>query len=648
MSGGRFRYLPALDGLRAFAVLAVLCYHGGMSWALGGFLGVDAFFVLSGFLITSLLLVEWKGTNGIALTAFWIRRAKRLLPALFLVLGGVALYAAFAAAPTELGRIRDDGLASLGYVANWRFVFSHQSYFDTFGVPSPLRHMWSLAIEEQFYLVWPMIVYGVLRWRRGSVGALAAVAGAIAIGSTVLMVSLYNPNGDPSRVYYGTDTRVSSLLVGALLAMFATKHTFGKTIFERRSLHVASVLAVGALGFMWVTTTDGPSWLYLGGFLVAALLVAVVIADVSQEQMGPVAKVMSLRPLRWIGAISYGLYLWHWPIYVFLSPVRTGLDDAALFAVRLAATFIVATLSYYLVEQPIRTGSWHGWRVRVATPAAVIGVAGVLLWSTANAVPAGIEVSVGDLRPPTTSAPTGAPTPAVDRPARIMLVGDSVANSLAPGITNQAAARGFEFWNASLPGCGFATEEGEHQFGEQWLSPVDRCQPSWRTRWPQQLKVWNPDVVVVGMGGQVTYDRRFAGNVIPFDTPDGINLAREELDAAVSILSSRGAKVVLLTALYGKLGWPAQIDIARSGFNNAWIDEWNAVATEVAAFHPKTVQLVDLNGRLDPGGKYADTIDGVDARSDGVHLTPEASDLAGAWLAPQFLAAVPKGRLLQK
>ncbi len=200
MSGGRFRYLPALDGLRAFAVLAVLCYHGGMSWAIGGFLGVDAFFVLSGFLITSLLLVEWRGTGGIALSAFWIRRARRLLPALFLVLGGVALYAAFAAAPTELDRIRSDGLASLFYVSNWRFVFSHQSYFEQFGVPSPLRHMWSLAIEEQFYLVWPMIVYGVLRWRRGSVGALAAVAGAIGIASVVLMVTLYEPGRDPSRV----------------------------------------------------------------------------------------------------------------------------------------------------------------------------------------------------------------------------------------------------------------------------------------------------------------------------------------------------------------------------------------------------------------------------------------------------------------
>ena len=644
MSGGRVRYLPALDGLRAFAVLAVLCYHGGMSWALGGFLGVDAFFVLSGFLITSLLLAEWHGTDGIALQAFWIRRAKRLLPALFLVLGGVALYAAFAAAPSELGRIRADGLASLGYVANWRFVFSHQSYFDQFGVPSPLRHMWSLAIEEQFYLVWPMIVYGMLRWRRGSVGSLALVSGAIAVASTLLMVTLYDPGRDPSRVYFGTDTRISSLIVGALLAMLATKHTFGKSFGERRALHTASLFAVAILGWMWVTTTDGPSWLYLGGFLVAALLVAVVIADISQEELGPVGKVMALPPLRWIGAISYGLYLWHWPIYVYLSPARTDLDGGLLFALRLAVTFAVATASYYLVERPIRTGSWRGWRVRVATPVAVLGVVGALLWSTAGAVPAGLEVSAGDLRPPT----AGTKAPTVDRAARVLLVGDSVANSLAPGLVNRAVAQGFRFWNASVPGCGFATEVGDHQLGAQWIAPPEQCRPTWRKRWPAHIAAWNPDVVVVGLGGQVTYDRRLSGHVVLYDTPAGIALARDELDTAVRLLSTRGAKVVVLTALYGRLGWPLQINLDRSGFNDAWINEWNTIARNVAAAHPKSVQLLDLNERLDPGGKFSETIDGVGARSDGVHLTPEASDITAAWLAPQLLSAVPPGRLRTK
>src|SRR5689334_20249276 len=210
--GTKIRYLPALDGLRAFAVAGVICYHGSLSWAGGGFLGVDAFFVLSGFLITTLLLREWRSsTHGtewnavgrIDLKGFWTRRARRLLPALLLVLAAVAIYAVLVAAPDELHTIRGDGIASLFYVANWRFIFNGQSYFAQFGAPSPLKHFWSLAIEEQFYLLWPLIVYGILRWRNGSVRALATLAAVVATASAVLMFVLYTPGQDPSRVYYG-------------------------------------------------------------------------------------------------------------------------------------------------------------------------------------------------------------------------------------------------------------------------------------------------------------------------------------------------------------------------------------------------------------------------------------------------------------
>jgi len=317
--------MPALDGMRAFAVGAVLLYHGQVSWAEGGFLGVDAFFVLSGFLITSLLVAEWNGTGSIALASFWARRARRLLPALFLVLLGVALYAALFAGSDELDRLREDGLATLGYIANWRFVFNGESYFDQFSIPSPLRHTWSLAIEEQFYLIWPLIVFGVMRWRK-TLGALAVVTAALLTASVVLMIVLYHPGSDPSRVYYGTDTRAQSLLVGALVAIAFAAFGSAKSLVARRSFQVAG--GVGAVYTLWVWTQTyegSPSLYDDGGLLLTAVAVAAVIASVAQPNAdGPMASFLALPPLVWVGRISYGLYLWHWPIYLVITESRAG------------------------------------------------------------------------------------------------------------------------------------------------------------------------------------------------------------------------------------------------------------------------------------------------------------------------------------
>jgi peptidoglycan/LPS O-acetylase OafA/YrhL len=203
----RLRYMPALDGLRAVAVAGVLLYHGDVTWARGGYLGVDAFFVLSGFLITTLLLAEWRTNGAIDLVDFWRRRARRLLPALFLVLGAVALFAATWAPTDTLERLRGDAFATLGYVANWRFIWSSDSYFAQFSSPSPLQHVWSLAIEEQFYLVWPPAFLVLLRVTGGSRRAVLGITAGLAAGSALLMAVLFTPGADPSRVYYGTDTR---------------------------------------------------------------------------------------------------------------------------------------------------------------------------------------------------------------------------------------------------------------------------------------------------------------------------------------------------------------------------------------------------------------------------------------------------------
>ena len=345
-------YQPALDGLRALAVIGVLLYHADVSWAPGGFLGVDAFFVLSGFLITSLLVDEWRKHGRIDLRAFWARRARRLLPALVLVIVAVGAYALFVARPDELDRIRGDAFGSLLYVANWRQLFE-SSYFAQLATPSPLRHTWSLGIEEQWYLVWPLALLLALRFTGARRWLVIVVTSALAIGSAVLMALLFDAH-DPSRVYYGTDTRAQALLVGAVLALLVMRPRRrprqSRATAGMVGLEVVGIIAVVYLGWLWTHVADTSTWMYSGGFLVEAVAVAALIVAATRPYSPILGPLLSIAPLRAIGRISYGVYLWHWPVYVYLTPARTGLDDGALLFVRLAATFGLAVLSYRLIE----------------------------------------------------------------------------------------------------------------------------------------------------------------------------------------------------------------------------------------------------------------------------------------------------------
>jgi len=383
---GALTYQPALDGLRAFAVASVIAYHFGAGWMTGGFLGVDAFFVLSGFLITSLLLSEWGRRRHIDLPGFWARRARRLLPALLLVLGAIALYAVVLAPTDQLRSLRADGLASLFYVANWRFVLSGQSYFALFTLPSPMRHLWSLAIEEQFYLVWPLVVLACLRIGRGSRTVLAGVCVAGIAASVAVMAMLYEP-ADPSRAYYGTDARAHTILVGALLALLLARRR-PRTRSAGRGLHVLGVVVHADCQRACVSVTNQRSDMYHGGSLLFAIAVAVVIASAVQPGHSPLRAFLSLGLLRWIGMISYGLYLWHWPATVVLNESRTGLSGAPLAALRLAVTVGAAALSFYLVEQPIRRGALRGWKARVALPTGFATAAALLVVTTVGATAA--------------------------------------------------------------------------------------------------------------------------------------------------------------------------------------------------------------------------------------------------------------------
>jgi peptidoglycan/LPS O-acetylase OafA/YrhL len=349
--GPRLGYRPGLDGLRAIAVAAVFLYHSRIDWMPGGFLGVDLFFVLSGYLITSLLLVEWDARNRIDLRRFWARRARRLLPALVVVvLAALILGAIFAR--SDLARTRGDAVSSLLYYTNWHLILANHSYFVRMGNPSLLQHLWSLAVEEQFYLVWPLLlVPGLVLVGRRRLPFLV-VAGIV--GSTALMWALYKPS-DPSRVYYGTDTRAFLLLMGILLALL-----WPAIERLRRALPLLELLGVMALiasVLLFRQMEDFNPTLYRGGDLAAAFCFAVLIAAVAHPETG-IGQALGVAPLRWLGERSYGIYLWHWPVVELMRPgVDIPWTGPGVVIVQATIVLSAAALSYRYVEQPIRTGT---------------------------------------------------------------------------------------------------------------------------------------------------------------------------------------------------------------------------------------------------------------------------------------------------
>lgn len=356
-------YISGLDGIRAIAVMAVIFYHGNFSWALGGFLGVETFFVLSGFLITSLLLCEWNKTGAINLTNFWLRRARRLLPALWFFLLILPLLT-YLLAPDALARLWEDMIPALTYVINWYYVIREISYFDHFGRTPLLQHLWSLSVEEQFYVLWPLFFFFLMKFFQKTKSKLMPIAISLLIASSAIwMFILYEPNSDPSRVYYGADTRAAGFLIGALLAFFWKPWRLSKRP-KPSALHRYLLEGFGFVIFfltlaIYSRINEFQTSLYQGGMVCISIVNAFLIVNGSQPKT-ILNKFFEIPIMRWIGKRSYGIYLWHWPIFSFARP---GYDVAfpalPLFIIKLLLTFGIAEISYQLIEQPIRQ---HGFK----------------------------------------------------------------------------------------------------------------------------------------------------------------------------------------------------------------------------------------------------------------------------------------------
>jgi peptidoglycan/LPS O-acetylase OafA/YrhL len=362
------RYITGLDGLRAFAVLAVIAYHFGFSWAMGGFLGVDIFFVISGYLITSQILPLIGSGFNFSLREFWIRRIRRLLPAAYVMIITIFTWVTLFNRKI-ITTVLKDGISSIIYASNWWFIFHKVSYFDSFGSPSPFKNLWSLAIEEQFYIVWPIIlIIGLKVFKKRTKLANIVFIGAVC--SAMLMGILYMPGEDPSRVYYGTDTRAFELLIGGWLAMIFPMKRFlsqNTTIRKRKALNITSMITFTIFVLSVVFMNEYQTFLYRGGMFLFSLNSAILIACVCNPN-SYLGKLLSWKPLRWIGKRSYGIYLWHYPIIVLSTPVyEIGNQTGWRICAQLASTFIIAELSYRFIETPIQKYGFKGFFRRCLT-----------------------------------------------------------------------------------------------------------------------------------------------------------------------------------------------------------------------------------------------------------------------------------------
>jgi peptidoglycan/LPS O-acetylase OafA/YrhL len=649
---GSHSYLPAIDGLRALAVSAVVAYHFGFHWADGGYLGVDLFFVISGFLITGLLIGEWNTSGSIGLRSFWFRRAKRLLPAVMLLLIVLSVYARLGGPNIVPSTFKADGISTLFYYANWHLIFTHQSYFTQFEAPSPLRHTWSLAIEEQFYLVWPLLVLGGLRiggrWlgrgrpRRSRpkssffahpVAFWCTVT--LAAGSALEMVVLYNRNpvANLSRVYYGTDTRAFELLIGAGLALLVTGRPDHPPRI-RRLLHTTAMIAAIVLAAFWVGAGDddqNPStWMFRGGLVVAGLLAAVVIAGVAQPHPGGFGRVLSIRPLRWLGRISYGVYLWHWPVYVLMTDVTTGLSGNTLLAARLAATLGAASLSFYLLERPLRRHQWNGWTfLSLMTGAAAVTVALILASTAPSAPPAqaahGSSVvrvvsptALPDPLPPPIDLPPGRVLTASD-PLRVMTIGDSVMYDGEAGIQAALQATGVvKVTPHGFPGWGLLNDTN---FQADLASAV---------------ALNRPEVVVMMWSWDNAYAKKHS---VAY---------RHLLGEAIDVLLKPGDGVDGIAFIqFPKVGPndgildPGQRQQAETAANLNR-DAFDAIVSTLPAQYPGRITYLPVASSLEIGGHYSTwlhTTDGgwVRARkTDNTHLCPAGAAVLGAAVTQQL------------
>ena len=649
------RGIAALDGVRALAVALVLADHGGIPGLSGGFLGVDVFFVLSGFLITSLLLDEIGRTGRIGLKDFWIRRARRLLPALIvMVLFVVAVRDLFAA--ESVGALRDHAVATFFWMSNWVFVAEKSDYFSQGAAPSPLQHTWSLGVEEQYYVLWPLLLAAVVAalaavaYRRGvpltvrvvrvAVFVIASAGVVVSAGATMVFSSGASQT-TLNRIYFGTDTRMQALLVGAAAAALVVRDWRGLTAggvllrsrWTRWLARILPIVGLVVLGAAAHVATGSAQEFRSGLLIVVAAAAILVIAPVALEQDGPVARLLALPPVVGLGAISYGVYLWHWPIFLLVNGERTGTTGWELFALRCAATIAVATVVWWAIEQPVRR--WRPVTVPMLPLAAATAATAAVV--TMTVLPVGVKP--GGSGPQIDTAALTAPEIPVEvsTPVRrrapgdttVAVFGDSIAWALMRYLP---PTPGLDFADYTTIGCGIA-RGGPYEYVGQELDQKPECD-AWPSRWAQRINHERPDVVMLIVGRWEVVDRMHEGRWTHIGESKYDAYLRGELNRALDILGSTGARIVVTTEPSNRRAEKAN-GLLYPEDQPKRVDRWNLMLRSVVA-ERQNAEVLDLNRKLNPNGAYTTRVDGIRMRSDGVHPTPEAVE----WLTPWLIEAL--------
>ncbi len=681
-------YQPGLDGLRALSVIAVILYHAGFGWMGGGFFGVEVFFVVSGYLITSLLLDEREGSGRISLGQFWLRRARRLLPALFTMLFAVAIWARFAGSAEQVSTLRRDLPWSIFYLGNWGQILGKTAYFST-GDPPLLRHLWSLAVEEQWYLMWPLVF--VAAWMFG--GRRLAPRGLffvlLAVAMMALTFWLHSNSGDPNTIsvlgnqadrtnfmYLGTFTRSSGLLLGAGCAFLWRPWRNGLTVATPgRLLDPIGAAAVAGLGCIMAVANLTEGYVYQWLLALVSLLSMIAIAVVVHPDAEGFRAIMSWPPLVEVGKRSYGLYLWHWPIFVIGKIYHTG--DWLRFVVGMAATVVISEICYRFIETPIRHGVIGQWvsamrhdqgerravrqRLSVAMATTMLGVSGLLVSfyagveqfdpaaggeevqfslpaqsTTTTTVALQDTATVASELPgvTTTSSAPATTTTLAELPRTLAIIGDSQAHSLAINMPD-GIEETFTIEDGSFEGCGVHVEGNVISERQGFRRSFSDCL-GFEDKWERSATRSNADVALVVLGAWDVFDIETEAGVIGFDTATGDAVFLDQLQLGIDAIKRAGTHVALLEipCMRPKDVDGAGVPALPERGDDARVEHLNDLLREAAAGDPDHVTFV-----VGPAQWCGDEAISTDLgyRWDGIHYYQQGVNLVMETIAETLL-----------